>query len=64
MASSKQSGTGIGFLGLLAIVFIALKLTGHIGWSWFWVLAPIWMPAVLLILILMGVLWFYVTKGK
>lgn len=32
----------IGFAGLLAIVFIALKLTGVIAWSWLWVLSPLW----------------------
>ena len=34
---------GIGFFGLLTIVFITLKLTGFITWSWWWVLAPLWM---------------------
>ena len=43
--TQTQSG-GIGFFGLLAIVFIALKLTGYITWSWVWVLAPLWGPAV------------------
>ena len=33
---------GIGFAGLLAIVFIVLKLCGVISWSWLWVLSPIW----------------------
>ncbi len=33
---------GIGFLGLLTIVFIVLKLTGYINWSWLWVLSPLW----------------------
>lgn len=32
----------VGFLGLLTIVFIALKLVGVIAWSWLWVLAPLW----------------------
>lgn len=32
----------IGFMGLLTILFIALKLTGVIAWSWWWVLSPIW----------------------
>lgn len=32
---------GIGFIGLLTILFIGLKLTGFIDWSWFWVLSPI-----------------------
>lgn len=41
-SSSSSSSTGIGFFGLLAILFIALKLTGYITWPWVWVLAPIW----------------------
>lgn len=42
---SSQSGGSIGFFGLLTVLFIGLKLTGHISWSWWWVLAPIWIPA-------------------
>lgn len=38
-----QSG-GVGFLGLLTILFIALKLMGVISWSWLWVLSPLWIP--------------------
>lgn len=37
--SSASSG-GIGFVGLLTIVFITLKLLGKIDWSWWWVLSP------------------------
>lgn len=48
--SSTQSG-GIGFFGLLAIVFITLKLTGYIAWSWWWVLAPLWAPAAVVLVI-------------
>ena len=32
----------MGILPLLGLLFIGLKLTGHIGWSWLWVLAPFW----------------------
>ena len=39
-----MKNTGIGFTGLLAIVFIVLKLTGVIAWSWWWVLSPVWLP--------------------
>ena len=35
---------GIGFLGLLTIAFIVLKLCAVIDWSWWWVLAPLWGP--------------------
>ena len=49
--SSSSSSGGIGFFGLLAVLFIGLKLTGYIGWSWWWVLAPLWGPlAIALIL--------------
>jgi hypothetical protein len=43
---------GIGFTGLLTIVFIVLKLTNVISWSWMWVLAPIWISAVLAIAVI------------
>lgn len=42
------------FLSLLAVAFIVLKLTDFIAWSWIWVLAPIWIPAVAVILFLIG----------
>lgn len=45
MKSNTSSG-GIGFLGLLQIVFIVLKLIDKIDWSWWWVLAPLWIPFV------------------
>lgn len=40
--SSNTSSGGIGFAGLLTIVFITLKLTHYIDWSWWWVWSPIW----------------------
>lgn len=46
-----KKSTGIGFTGLLHILFIALKLTGFIDWSWLWVLAPIWISILLFVII-------------
>lgn len=40
--SKSTSDSGIGFVGLLAILFIPSKLTGVIDWSWWWVMAAIW----------------------
>ena len=40
--TTTASNGGIGFTGLLTIVFIVLKLCGVISWSWLWVLSPIW----------------------
>lgn len=45
--SDKKSNNSISFCGLLAIVFIVLKLTKVISWSWIWVLSPLWVPLVL-----------------
>ena len=42
---------GAGFSALLAILFIGLKITGNIDWSWWWVLAPLWIPVALLLCI-------------
>lgn len=59
MSSSSSGGSssgGIGFGGLLTILFIALKLTHVIHWSWLWVLAPLWIGAAFTLTILMFVL--------
>jgi hypothetical protein len=50
MADSGAGG-GVGFFSLLTILFIGLKLTGYIGWSWVWVLAPTWIPLSLGVLL-------------
>ena len=53
MSDNKTtSSSGIGFLGLLAILFIALKLTGYITWSWLWVLAPIWITFIFVVFVI------------
>ena len=46
MSKEKTSSSGIGFSGLLTIVFITLKLIGKIDWSWWWVFCPIWIPVI------------------
>ena len=51
MATKNSQSGGISFLGLLLIAFIVLKLTSVITWSWWWVLAPLWMPFALAIVI-------------
>jgi len=48
----KVQSKGMGFMSCLALIFITLKLVGAISWSWWWVLAPIWGPVVLVALFL------------
>jgi hypothetical protein len=46
--ASKNSSSGIGLTGVLFVVFLVLKLTGNINWSWWWVTSPLWIPIALL----------------
>ena len=48
MANTYSSGT---FSTLLFLVFLILKLTDTIEWSWWWVTAPLWLPAAILLII-------------
>jgi membrane protein implicated in regulation of membrane protease activity len=50
-SSTQSASGGIGFGGVLTILFIGLKLTGHIDWFWWWVLSPLWIPLALLLAI-------------
>lgn len=40
--------------GTILLVFVILKFTGVIDWSWLWVLSPIWLPIAAVILILLA----------
>lgn len=56
-----SSSSGVGFLGLLAVAFIVLKLLGVIDWPWLWVLAPIWIPlAIFLVIVVIFVVAFVI----
>ncbi len=48
----QSGGGGISFMSLLTIAFIVLKLCSVIKWSWWWVLAPMWIPTLLVIVAL------------
>jgi len=57
MSDSNNSSSGIGFTGLLTILFVGLKLTGYIAWSWWWVLSPIWISLIFVVAVLGGILY-------
>ena len=60
----KESG-GIGFVGVLQITFVILKLCKVIDWSWWWVLSPIWISTALTILVvLIGIIVIYVRDKR
>jgi hypothetical protein len=60
----QQGNAGIGFLGLLTILFVGLKLTGYINWSWWLVLVPLYGPlAVVLALLAIAAIIATLTSG-
>ncbi len=48
----KNKNAGIGFCGALTIAFIILKLCHVIEWSWIWVVAPLWVPLIIGIILI------------
>ena len=48
---ANDTSGGLGISGVLAIVFIVLKLCKVIDWSWWWVLSPIWIPIVVAVIL-------------
>ena len=60
---NSKNTSGVGFLGLLTLLFIGLKLTGYITWSWIWVLAPLWIP-ISITLVFLSVLSLLVILNK
>lgn len=55
---SSSSSSGIGVIGLLGVLFVGLKLTDYIDWSWWLVTLPFWGGAVLWLLIVVAVFIF------
>lgn len=62
MSNNSSSSSGIGFAGLLTVVFITLKLLGVINWSWLWVLSPLFISFIVALVVLGIVLLFMVCK--
>jgi hypothetical protein len=48
---SSNTGGGMGLGTILFLIFLVLKLTNYIDWSWWWVSAPLWVTAILYIVI-------------
>ena len=66
MSNKNVSEVSVNFpiFGILGLIFITLKLTGHIAWSWLWVLSPFWIPLGLALLIFLIVFLFAFFENK
>jgi hypothetical protein len=64
--ASQKTNSGIGLTGILFIVFLVLKLTGNIDWSWWWVTSPLWIPiaiALSTVLIIFIIFMLFISLG-
>jgi hypothetical protein len=62
-SNSSSSSSGIGFPGLLTVLFVGLKLTGYITWPWVWVLSPMWISFLLFVAIAAVILILGIISG-
>lgn len=64
MSDTNARSGGIGFCGTLTIVFIVLRLTDVIDWDWWWVLAPLWVPlAIALLVVVIAAIYYLIVDG-
>jgi hypothetical protein len=61
--ANNNTSNGLGLGTVLFIVFLILKLTGTIDWSWWWVTSPLWVPLTLGIVV-MGILGLIIYGRK
>ncbi len=69
MTEQKITSINSGILTILFVVFLTLKLTGNIDWSWWWVTSPLWLPlailfAIINVLLIAGVIMLWGRKIK
>jgi hypothetical protein len=68
MSEKQITPINSGILTILFVVFLVLKLTGNIDWSWWWVTSPLWLPVAILffvlgVLLMWGIIMLY-SRGK
>lgn len=64
MSNTTKVQGSFPFLSILCLIFITLKLTGYIAWSWWWVLAPIWIPISIILVVFVIVGMLYVAENN
>lgn len=63
MENNSNYTSGFSFSSVLFLVFLVLKLTNVIDWSWWWVTAPLWIPIIIFFVIVSGMYAFYKILG-
>lgn len=62
--NSSKGSAGMGLGGILLVVFIVLKLTNLIDWSWWWVLSPMWIGLLMIVVVVFLVVLGLVVGGS
>jgi hypothetical protein len=57
--SNNNSSNGFGLGTILFLIFLVLKLTNYIDWSWWWVTSPLWIGAILLVTVIVLIEYFF-----
>jgi len=60
--SNNSNNNGVGLGSILFIVFLILKLTGSIDWSWWWVTSPLWIPIGIVGIVF--IIFYYIKTNK
>jgi hypothetical protein len=60
--SNNSSSNDIGLGTILFLIFLTLKLTNTIDWSWWWIFSPLWIP--LLAMGVLGLIMFVYYKNN
>ncbi len=56
-----NSKSGIGLTSILFLIFLTLKLTNNIDWSWWWVTSPLWIPICIVLIVFLFAFIFFLT---
>jgi hypothetical protein len=51
MSDNSYNG-GFSFASILFLIFLVLKLTNYIDWSWWWVTSPLWISTLIMIFLI------------
>jgi len=62
MRESTNNSRGIGFVGMLTILFIGLKLCGIISWAWLWVFSPLWISALITVIVILAYTLYHLCR--
>lgn len=64
MNNKTEVSTNMAWSTILTIVFIALKVTDVIDWSWWWVVSPMLIHVALVLIASLVLIWFAYQKNK